>query len=75
LKPYATRQKVASLIPDEVIYLFSIYLILRAALAPGVYSASNRNEYQKKKKKLFLMSKVRPVRKADNLTANIQLKN
>jgi hypothetical protein len=27
--------------------LFSIYLILLAALGPGVYSASNRNEYQK----------------------------
>jgi hypothetical protein len=28
---------------------FSIYLILPAALGPGVYSASNRNEYQKQK--------------------------
>jgi hypothetical protein len=27
----------------------SIYLILPAALGPGVYSASNRNEYQKHK--------------------------
>jgi hypothetical protein len=26
-----------------------IYLILAAALGPGVYSASNRNEYQKQK--------------------------
>jgi hypothetical protein len=26
-----------------------MYLILPAALGPGVYSASNRNEYQKKK--------------------------
>jgi hypothetical protein len=34
-------------IPDEVI--FSIYLILLAALGPRVYSASNRNEYQKRK--------------------------
>jgi hypothetical protein len=33
--------------PDEV--NFSIYLILPAALDPGVYSASNRNEYQKQK--------------------------
>jgi hypothetical protein len=31
-------------IPDEV--NFYIYLILSAALGPGVYSASNRNEYQ-----------------------------
>jgi hypothetical protein len=28
---------------------FSIYLILLAALGPGVYSASNRYEYQKQK--------------------------
>jgi hypothetical protein len=36
--------------PDEVIDFFSIYLILPAALGPGVYSASNRNEYQKQRK-------------------------
>jgi hypothetical protein len=29
--------------------LFSIFLILPAALGPGVYSASNRNEHQKQK--------------------------
>jgi hypothetical protein len=34
----------------------------------GFYSASNRNEYQKQKI-MFLGSKARPVRKADNLTA------
>jgi hypothetical protein len=28
----------------------SIYVILPAALGPGVYSASIRNEYEKKKK-------------------------
>jgi hypothetical protein len=43
----ATNRKVAGSIPDEVIFL--IYLILPAALGPGVYSASNRNEYQKHK--------------------------
>jgi hypothetical protein len=32
---------------------FSIYLILPAALGPGVYSASNRNEYQKQKNNVF----------------------
>jgi hypothetical protein len=31
---------------NEVIGFFSIDLILPAALGPGVYSASNRNEYQ-----------------------------
>jgi hypothetical protein len=29
--------------------IFSIYQILPAALGTGVYSASNRNEYQKQK--------------------------
>jgi hypothetical protein len=28
---------------------FSIYLIIPAALGPGVYSASNRNENQKQR--------------------------
>jgi hypothetical protein len=27
--------------------IFEIYIILAAALHPGVYSASNKNEYQK----------------------------
>jgi hypothetical protein len=49
---------------------FYIYLILPAALGPGVYSAFNRNEYQKHKNIImFLRSKVRRVRRADNLTA------
>jgi hypothetical protein len=39
--------KVAGSRPDEVNFL--IYLILPAALGPGVYSASHRNEYQKHK--------------------------
>jgi hypothetical protein len=30
-------------------WFLSIYLILPAALGPGVYSASNRNEYHKHK--------------------------
>jgi hypothetical protein len=44
---YATNRKVVGSIPDEV--NFYIHLILPAALGPGVYSASNRNEYQKHK--------------------------
>jgi hypothetical protein len=43
----ATGQKVIGSRPNEV--SFSIYLILQAILGPGVYSASNRNEYQKQK--------------------------
>jgi hypothetical protein len=46
----ATSWKIAGLIPGEVIEFFPIYLI-PAALGPGVYSASNRNEWQKRKKK------------------------
>jgi hypothetical protein len=32
---------------DKVIDFFLIYLILPAALGPGVYTASNRNGHQK----------------------------
>jgi hypothetical protein len=39
--------EVLCLKPDEVINYFSMYLILPAALGPGVYSASNRNKFQK----------------------------
>jgi hypothetical protein len=45
----ATSRKVAGSRPDKVNGFFPIYLILLAALGPGVYSASNRNEYQKQK--------------------------
>jgi hypothetical protein len=44
------------------------YLILPVALGSGVYSASNRNEYQKYKVLMFLESKVRQVCRVDNLT-------
>jgi hypothetical protein len=47
---------------------FSIYPIFSAALGPGVYSASNRNEYQKQKNYVS-GSRARPVRRDDNLTA------
>jgi hypothetical protein len=44
--------------------------LLIAALGPGVYPASNRNEYQKhKNNNVSGGSKVRPVHRADNLTA------
>jgi hypothetical protein len=38
-----------SRVRDPMRWISSIYLILLAALGPGVYSASNRNEYQKQK--------------------------
>jgi hypothetical protein len=47
--------------------IVSISRVLPAAGGPGVYSATNRNEYQKQKV-MFLESRARPVRKADNLT-------
>jgi hypothetical protein len=34
-------------------WIFSIYLILPATLGPGVYSASNRSEYQKQKSDVY----------------------
>jgi hypothetical protein len=46
---YATSWKVTGLRPSEVNEFFSMYLILLAALCPVVYSASERNEYQKQK--------------------------
>jgi hypothetical protein len=44
----ATSRKVTGSIPDDIIIFFN-YLTLRSSLGPGVYSASNRNEYQKQK--------------------------
>jgi hypothetical protein len=46
----------------------SIYLILPAAPGPGLYSASNRNQYQKQKCDNSVCSVARPVREAYNLT-------
>jgi hypothetical protein len=47
LRHYATNREVAGSRPTETNeFFFSIYLILPAALGPGVYSVSNRNEYQ-----------------------------
>jgi hypothetical protein len=45
----ATSRKVAGSRLDQVNECFSIYLVLTAALGPGVYSVSNRNEYKKQK--------------------------
>jgi hypothetical protein len=45
VKALCYKGKVTGSILDVVISL--IYLILLDALGPGVYSASNRNEYQK----------------------------
>jgi hypothetical protein len=49
LRHYARSWKVTGLRTNEVNEVFLIYLTLPAALGAGVYSASNRNEYQKQK--------------------------
>jgi hypothetical protein len=48
-KDYATNQEVTGSSTDVVNEFISIYPILQVVLDPGVYSASNRNEYQKEK--------------------------
>jgi hypothetical protein len=56
------------LILNRLCIFFLNYLILPTALDTGVYSAPSRNEYQKQKQ-MFLGSRERPVREADNRTA------
>jgi hypothetical protein len=48
--------------------VFKGQIFLPAALGPDVHSASNRSDYQRRKV-MFLESRARPVRRADNLTA------
>jgi hypothetical protein len=62
LRHYATSRKVAGSRLNEVNEFFSIYLILPTALGPKVYSASNREMR-------IRISRARPVRNDDNLTA------
>jgi hypothetical protein len=50
-------------------WIFSIYLILPAALGPGVHSASLTEISTRSRKIMYLGSKAWPVRRADNLTA------
>jgi hypothetical protein len=44
-------------------------LCFQFSIDPGVYSASDRNAYQKQKNNVFVGSRARPVRRADNLTS------
>jgi hypothetical protein len=50
---YAKSRRVEGSRTDEMKEFSSIYLILSAALGHGVYSAFNRNEYQKQKNNAF----------------------
>jgi hypothetical protein len=59
---------LTSEVNDKVIHRFAIFCSIPAALGPGVHTASNRNENQNRKM-MFLWSRERPVRRADNLTA------
>jgi hypothetical protein len=54
LPNYDTSREVAVWSLDQVKAFFSIYIIRPAAQDPGVYLASNRNEYQKQKNKVSL---------------------
>jgi hypothetical protein len=58
--------------PMSELIISSTYLILPAALGPGVYSASNINEYQKQKNNVS-GSRALPECRADNLTAICEL--
>jgi hypothetical protein len=51
----------------------SIYLILPAAIGPGVYSVSNRNVYQKQKNIVSGGVKQQLAHKDDNLTKICEL--
>jgi len=46
LRCCATNRKVAGSIPDGVIGIIHFHNHFRSHYGPGVYSASNRNEYQ-----------------------------
>jgi hypothetical protein len=68
LRYYATSRKVEGSKRNEVDELLSIYLILPAALSPGVYSASKRNEYRKQRNNVSGKQSV-AARRADNFDA------
>jgi hypothetical protein len=57
VEDYATSRKVEGARPDEVNEFSSVYLMLPAALGPGVCSASNRNS-TRNRKIMFLGGRV-----------------
>jgi hypothetical protein len=52
LRHYATSQKAANSRLIGVNEFFSMHLILPVIPGPGIYSASNRNKYQKQEKSI-----------------------
>jgi hypothetical protein len=71
IRHYGTSRKVEGSKPDWVNELFSIDLILPVALGPVVYSDSNKNEYQNKKK-IFLEDRALSAPRVHNLTATCE---
>jgi hypothetical protein len=60
----AASLKVPGPRPEDVTEFFLIYLIFPTALDTGIYSASNRSEYQ-----TYYHEGEEPVLKADKVTA------
>jgi hypothetical protein len=67
IKDYTTSRKIAGSRPDEVKKFFPIQLILSAALGPRFTQPLTKMS-TRSRKIMFLGSKARPVRMADNLT-------
>jgi hypothetical protein len=66
LRHYAISRKVAVRDSTRRINVFLNYVILPAALGPGIYLACKRNEYQMQKNNAF-WSRARPVYRDDSL--------
>jgi hypothetical protein len=64
---YATNRKAADSRPHEVNEFYSIYLILPAATGSGFTQPIT--EMSTRSRKMFLGSRLRPVRRAHNLTS------
>jgi hypothetical protein len=73
LKHSATKLEGRGFETQWVEWILSIYLILPAVLGPGVYSASNRNDYQKETKCLWVVERIRCVRLTISLSSMSRL--
>jgi hypothetical protein len=66
--PNATSRTVVGSNPNDIIEIFQFTKSCQLHHGPGVYSASNRNEYQKN----ISGGKERPACKADKLLATCE---